>query len=50
MPKSLLTLTADEATVLAELSVQLLDPADQPRWEQLVTTHHYLKSASLVGE
>lgn len=50
MTKSLLTLPADEATVLAELAVQLLAPADQPRWEQLVTTHHYLKSVKLVGE
>ena len=50
MTTPLLTLEADEATVLAELDVQLLDPADLPRWEQLVTEHHYLKSATLVGE
>jgi hypothetical protein len=44
------TLAATEATVLAELSVQLLAPTDLARWEQLVVEHHYLKSATLVGE
>jgi hypothetical protein len=43
-------LAADEATVLQELSVQLLDPADQPGWEALMGQHHYLKNAHLVGE
>lgn len=50
MAKPSLTLQADEATVLAELAVQLLDPADLSRWEQQVCEHHYLKSATLVGE
>lgn len=45
-----LCLQADEATVLNELSIQLLEPADQPRWEALLCQHHYLKSADLVGE
>jgi uncharacterized sulfatase len=50
MAKPCLTLETDEAAVLAELSVQLLDPIDRPHWEQLVTEHHYLQSAALVGE
>jgi hypothetical protein len=50
MPKPAVCLQADEATVLHELSVQLLEPAEQPRWDALVCEHHYLQSAHLVGE
>jgi hypothetical protein len=50
MPTPAVCLKADEATVLDEVSVQLLDPAEQPRWEALVCQHHYLQSAQLVGE
>jgi hypothetical protein len=50
MPKPAVDPKADEAVVLNELAVELLDPADQPRWEALVCEHHYLKSARLVGE
>jgi hypothetical protein len=41
---------ADERAVLAQLEVRLICPEEQPRWEQTVTAHHYLKNATLVGE
>jgi len=28
----------------------LTEPDDKQRWDELVVEHHYLKSASLVGE
>ena len=39
-----------EAAVLDHLVVRLIAPAEQARWEQLVSQHHYLKNAHLVGE
>lgn len=41
---------AAEAAVLQQVEVRLITPAEQARWEQLVTEHHYLKSALMVGE
>jgi hypothetical protein len=41
---------AAEATVLAGITVRLMAVDEQPRWEQLVREHHYLKNANLVGE
>jgi predicted transposase YbfD/YdcC len=43
--------TADEQTVLREMTVRLLDrPEDIARCDQLLIEHHYLHSAHLVGE
>ena len=42
--------TPDEQQVLAHLEVRLLTPIEVPRFDQLLTEHHYLKSAQLVGE
>lgn len=43
--------TADEQTVLHGLTVRLLEcPEDRQRCDQLLTEHHYLKNAHLVGE
>lgn len=39
-----------EAAVLDHLVVRLIEPKEQERWGQLVSQHHYLKNASLVGE
>jgi hypothetical protein len=39
-----------EATVLDQIVVRLIEPQEQERWEQLVSQHHYLKNARLVGE
>jgi hypothetical protein len=39
-----------EAAVLAEVTVRLVLPQEQTRWEQLISEHHYLKNAHLVGE
>lgn len=41
---------ADEQVVLDELEVRLICPEEQPRWEQEVSTHHYLRNATLVGK
>lgn len=41
---------ADEQAVLQGLEVRLISPEEQPRWEQAVSEHHYLKNATLVGE
>jgi len=30
--------------------VRLIEPHEQPRWEDLIATRHYLKNATLVGE
>jgi predicted transposase YbfD/YdcC len=43
--------TADEQTVLAGMTVRRLErPEDRQRCDQLLTEHHYLKNAHLVGE
>jgi hypothetical protein len=50
MAKPLRLPEASEQTVLDELVVQLIEPAQKPRWDQLIVEHHYLKNAVLVGE
>ena len=40
----------DEQTVLKELQVRLISPAERTRWNKLFRQHHYLKNARLVGE
>lgn len=39
-----------EAAVLDQITVRLIQPEEQARWDQLVTQQHYLKNANLVGE
>jgi len=39
-----------EAAVLNQITVRLLHRDEQGRWDQLVSQHHYLKNARLVGE
>ena len=41
---------ATEAAVSAGVTVRLVVAAEQPQWDQLVSEHHYLKNANLVGE
>ena len=51
MPKPLRLPNAKEQAVLEGLSLRVLtEPEDKQRWDQLVTEHHYLKNATLVGE
>ncbi len=51
MPKPLRLPNASEQAVLDGLNLRLLtETAEQQRWDELVIEHHYLKSASLVGE
>jgi hypothetical protein len=50
MPKPHRLPYSDEQAVLETLQVRLASPKERPRWNQLVRQHHYLKSASLVGE
>src|SRR5271157_1077994 len=51
MPKPLRLPNASEQAVLDGLNLRLLtEPDDKQRWDELVIAHHYLKSASLVGE
>ena len=40
----------EEASVLDQISVRLIRPDEQSRWDQLVSEHHYLENANLVGE
>lgn len=39
-----------ERAFLDEVVVRLVLPHEQSRWQQLVTEHHYLKNAVMVGE
>ena len=39
-----------EAAVVDQITVRLIEPQEQDRWNQLVSQHHYLKNANLVGE
>jgi len=39
-----------EAEVLERLTVRLVRSEEQARWDQLVSEHHCLKNANLVGE
>ena len=41
---------AQEQTVLDQLVVRLIQPQERLRWNELVSTYHYLKNATLVGE
>lgn len=42
--------SADEQQVLRELVVRPIRPDERARFDQLLIAHHYLKSATLVGE
>jgi Domain of unknown function (DUF4338)/DDE_Tnp_1-associated len=50
MPKPHRLRTIDEQTLLEELQVRLILPGERSRWNKLVSEHHYLKNALLVGE
>lgn len=39
-----------EQAALDQIQVRLISPEEQPRWEDLIATRHYLKNATLVGE
>jgi Domain of unknown function (DUF4338)/DDE_Tnp_1-associated/Transposase DDE domain len=39
-----------EAAVLDQIVVRLIERHEQRRWDQLVSQHHYLENAKLVGE
>jgi hypothetical protein len=39
-----------EAAVVNQILVRLIRPGEQARWDQLVSQHHYLQNARLVGE
>ena len=41
---------SSEALVLDQITVRLILPAEQERWNQLICQNHYLKNANLVGE
>ena len=41
---------AQEQAVLDQLVVRLIQPEERLRWNELVSIHHYLKNATLVGE
>jgi hypothetical protein len=40
----------NEAAVLEQIVVRLILPGERARWDELVTKHHYLKTANMVGE
>ena len=39
-----------EEVVLKQITVRPINVQEQARWDQLMTQHHYLKNAKLVGE
>lgn len=39
-----------EAEVVDQITVRRIEAKEQNRWDQLVSQHHYLKNANLVGE
>ncbi len=39
-----------EAAVLDQVIVRRIEPAEQDRWDELVSQRHYLQNANLVGE
>ncbi len=41
---------AQEQAILDQLVVRPITAEEQPRWNELVSTRHYLKNATLVGE
>lgn len=42
--------STDEQHVLERLTLRLVQPHEQERFDQLIVQHHYLKTATLVGE
>lgn len=50
MAKPIRLPNAQEQAVLDHLVVRLITLEERPRWNELVSTHHYLKNATLVGE
>ena len=50
MPKPLRLPNIDEPSLLEQLQIRLILPAERRRWDQMVRQHHYLKNARLVGE
>ena len=50
MAKPIRLPNAQEQAVLDQLVVRPITPEERPRWNELVSTHHYLKNATLVGE
>jgi hypothetical protein len=48
--KPLSTLDPAEGALLSQVVVRLVRPEEQSRWDQLMTQHHYLQNANLVGE
>lgn len=50
MPKPQRLPNRDEQSLLQELRVRLILSAEKTQWNKLVSQHHYLKSARLVGE
>ena len=50
MAKPIRLPNAQEQAVLDQLVVRLIKPEERSRWNELVSTHHYLKNATLVGE
>ena len=50
MARRSITLDPSEQAVLDRLTVRLLQPDEQARWEELIATRHYLRNAHLVGE
>ena len=42
--------TSTEQEVLEQLEVRLVGPEEQPRCDALLAEHHYLHSATVVGE
>ena len=51
MSKSRLVLTDPaEAAVVEQIQVRLVRLEEEARWDELMSQHHYLKSARMVGE
>jgi hypothetical protein len=50
MPKPIRLPNIDEQSLLNHLKVRLISPKERTRWNKLVSQHHYLKNARLVGE
>ena len=50
MAKPIRLPNAQEQAVLDQLVVRPITPEERPRWKEQVSTHHYLKNATLVGE
>ena len=50
MAKPIRLPNATEQAVLDGLTVRLIEPTEQARWDELICREHYLKNARLVGE